>query len=67
MAAYTQSDLDNVRKAIAKGVTRVRIGDEELTYRDLEELKQIEAIIARDLGVSKSKRINYPQTSTGWR
>lgn len=65
--AYTQSDLDALQSAIAKGTRRVRLNGEEVEFRDLKEMERIEAKIKGELGLTTAKRIRYPQTSSGWR
>lgn len=65
--AYTQSDLDALQSAIAKGVRKARIDGEEVEFRDLKEMERIEARIRNELATTKAKRITYPQTSSGWR
>jgi hypothetical protein len=51
--SFTQSDLDAVRAAIAKGERSVQFSDRAVTYRSIEELLQAEARIADAL---KTKR-----------
>lgn len=38
--AFTQTDIDNLKKAIASGVLTVRHGDESVTYRSLADLER---------------------------
>jgi hypothetical protein len=47
--SYTATDLAKLRSAIAKGASKVRIGDEEVTFRSLAEMRQIEATIVAEL------------------
>jgi collagenase-like PrtC family protease len=55
--SYTATDLAKLRAAIAKGAQNVRIGDEEVTFRSLKEMMQIESKMVADLaGVSASAR-----------
>lgn len=65
--AYTQSDLDAIQSAIAKGARRVRLNGEEVEFRDLKDMERIEAKIKAEINQTNGKRIVYPQTSTGWR
>jgi len=65
--AYTQSDLDAIRSAIARGARRVKMNNEEVEFRDLAEMRQIEAIIAREISGASTSKLVYPQTRTGWR
>ncbi|MDH1429105.1 hypothetical protein N5J23_04795 [Comamonas aquatica] len=47
--AYTQSDLDNVRQAIATGEKSVMVNGRRVEYRDMSELLQAEAHIEAEL------------------
>lgn len=38
--AWTQTDIDKLKAALAQGATRVRFSDREVTYRDLNEMKE---------------------------
>jgi hypothetical protein len=39
--AWTQSDVDALKAALALGATRVRFADRDVTYRSLAEMKAI--------------------------
>lgn len=66
--AYTQSDLQNLQTAIAKGAVEVQIGGERVRYRSLEEMFKLEAKIKEALGKSAPRRrVHYPQTRSGLR
>ena len=39
--AYTQAQIDTLKKAIASGVLIVRHGDEQVTYRSLAEMRRV--------------------------
>lgn len=43
--AFTQSDLDAVRAAIAKGEKSVQFADRNVTYRSIAELLEAEKVI----------------------
>lgn len=47
--AYTQTDLDNIKKAIATGALRVAIGGRDTIFRSLEDMQQIENRIASEV------------------
>lgn len=49
--AFTQADLDAINDAIAKGVTKVKYQDKEITYRTLAEMYSIRDDIAAGLGL----------------
>lgn len=65
--AFTQSDLDALRAAMAKGVRKVKMGDEEVEYRSLRDMERMEARIVSELSGSTSSRAFKPKTSSGWR
>lgn len=62
--SYTQADLDGLRKAMAKGVLRVRMGERDVTYRTIEEMEKVERKIVKALGQSVSNRY-YPTFGSG--
>lgn len=39
--AYTQADIDALKKAIVSGVRKVKFSDRETEFRDLAEMKEI--------------------------
>ena len=47
--AYTQSDLDALQAALAKGEKRVSFGDKTVEYRSIEELQAAIRAVKRDL------------------
>ena len=62
--AYTQQDLDNLRAAMASGVLRTKFRDQEVQYRSLAEMQQVERAITKELGQAASTRI-YPTYGSG--
>ena len=50
MATWTQSDLTQLEKAIARGAMRVKYRDREVTYRSLDEMRQLRDVMRRELG-----------------
>jgi hypothetical protein len=38
--SWTQTDIDRLKAAIASGARRVKIGDEETEFRDLDEMQR---------------------------
>lgn len=54
--AYTQSDLDRLRRAIASGRVNVKYEDRSTTYRSLDEMLRLEQRIAAELGEAKAQR-----------
>lgn len=55
--AWTQSDIDKLKRALASGARRVRFADREVEYRSLEEMREIIAQAERD--------VKGPQRTTG--
>ena len=54
--AYTQQNLDDLRAAIGEGVLRIRsIDGQEVTYRSLAEMRQIEAAMVADIGTAQPR------------
>lgn len=56
--AFTQSDLDAIQAAIAKGERVVQFADRSVTYRDMRELFDAEARIRQALnaGTARAKQ-----------
>ncbi len=54
--AFSQTDLDAIRAAIAKGEKMVQFADRSVTYRSMDELFQAEARIAQALRTSRAKQ-----------
>jgi hypothetical protein len=52
--AFTQSDLDSIKKAIAKGQLSVEIDGTKITYRSMDELMMAKTMIERDLNAGTS-------------
>jgi len=47
--AWTQADIDRLKKALGQGATRVRFADREVTYRSLNELREILSMAQREI------------------
>jgi hypothetical protein len=65
--AWTQTDIDTLKSAIARGVREVRVNGEMVQYASLKEMRQaLEMMQAEVSGVSRSAvTIIYPTTSRG--
>lgn len=65
--AFTQTDADTLKRAIASGVRTVKLNGEEVTYGSLAELKAALAMVEGELaGVSRNAiTVTYPRTSRG--
>ena len=62
--AYTQQDLDTLRAAMASGVLRTKFRDQEVQYRSLDEMKQLERDMVKVLGTAPTARV-YPTYGSG--
>lgn len=56
--AFSQTDLDAIRAAIAKGERTVVFADRQVTYRSMDELFEAEARISQALnaGTARAKQ-----------
>lgn len=54
--AFTQGDRDNLAAAIASGATTVSYEGKSATYRSLDEMRQILAMIDQELSSKKNRR-----------
>ncbi|CAJ0885229.1 hypothetical protein HUS70_06685 [Pandoraea nosoerga] len=59
--AYTTTQLDALKRALATGERRVSFGDKTVEYRSVEELqvaiRTVEAELARSVGRSTKRQI----------
>ncbi|MBV6795032.1 phage head-tail joining protein [Xanthomonas euvesicatoria] len=59
--AYTTTQLDALKRALATGERRVSFGDKTVEYRSIEELqiaiRTVEAELARGIGRSAKRQI----------
>lgn len=70
MAAYTSTDLVNIKAAIASGVMTATIAGEMVQYRSLPEMLKIKRLIEADLAAASGTAITafpvrYPSTDRG--
>lgn len=60
--SYTQEDIARLRAAISKGASQVKMGEEQITFRSLSEMRsllaEMEAAVA---GSAATSRQHYPQ------
>lgn len=67
--AWTQTDLDKLKRALAQGATKVRFADHEVSYRSLDEMREtmriIQAEIDREAGVAPRRRLRQIRFVTG--
>lgn len=52
--AYTQTDLDNVKAAIASGEQSVEVGGRKVVYRSVDELRRARDDIAAELAAGSA-------------
>jgi hypothetical protein len=59
--AYTETQLEALRHALATGARRVTFGDKTMEYRSVEELqaaiREVEAALARDKATPVGRQI----------
>lgn len=65
--SYTQADVDRMRANLAKGLTRAKVGDEELQFASMSEMRRQLNIMERDLagGGGGGISISNPLTTRG--
>lgn len=65
MSGYTPEQAAALRDAIARGVNRARMGNEEVQYASLTEMRALLADMERSLASSPASRAHYPSYSRG--
>jgi len=64
--AYTQDQIDSLKAAVAKGVTRLKMGDEEVQFASLADMRrQIREMESEVVGATANMSISFPKTSRG--
>jgi hypothetical protein len=63
--AYTQTQLDALEEALAKGVIEVSYGDRSVKYRSLREMRSLRDEMRRALGKIKRTNRRKMQVSKG--
>jgi hypothetical protein len=53
--AWTQTDLDNLEKAIRTGARKVKHGDEEIEFRSLREMQSLRREMRKSLGIADGR------------
>ena len=54
--AFTQNDLDEVKRAIASGELEVQYEDSKVRYRSMDELLKAKGTIEQELAHKKGRR-----------
>lgn len=55
--SYTLTELQQLQRAIARGVKSVTYNGETVVYRSMDEMRQAERLMKRDLGLTGSSSI----------
>ena len=65
--AYSQADIDALKAAVARGATRLRMGDEEVQYASLSEMRRQIGVMEAELAGQKTGglTIRTPRTLRG--
>jgi len=63
--SYTQEQADALRSAIARGVRKVKMNDEEVEYHSLAEMRGLLSEMDRSLAAIPATRRHYPTVSRG--
>lgn len=50
--AYTQADLDRIKRAIARGETEVRQGDRMVQFRSVDDLLKVQRAIEDEIAAA---------------
>ncbi|MEE3046646.1 MAG: hypothetical protein VX620_15460 [Pseudomonadota bacterium] len=64
--AWTQTDLDNIERAMAQGTRKVVIEGKEVEYRSLEEMIKVRNLIKTSLGTTSVTKRRYATFSRGF-
>lgn len=62
---FTMQQYNALCSAIAQGVTNVKYGDKEVSYRSLPEMLRTKALMETALRIKKGTRRKYIQHSKG--
>ena len=63
--AWTQTDIDELKKAIALGASSVELPDRKLQLRSLSDMRQTLAMIEAEVGGGRKVRAIRFQTDKG--
>ena len=58
--SYTQDDISRLRSAIAKGALQLRMGEAQVIYRSLNEMRSVLAEMEASVGGAPIRQ-HYPQ------
>jgi len=54
--AWTQADVDKLKRAIAQGASSVRFADRSVEYRDLREMRETLAMMESEVGAAAGRK-----------
>lgn len=63
--SYTQADVDALKSAAARGVLKTKIGDEEIQFASLGEMRRQVAVMENEIAGSGSMIVTYPRATRG--
>lgn len=65
--AYTQTDIDALKRAVAKGALRLKMDGEEVQFSSLAEMRRQIRVMEDELagGTVSQISISYPKTTRG--
>lgn len=63
---FTSTDLENIRRAIARGELTVEFADRKTTYRSIDELLTAEAHIAKAIATTPRSKQSYGRSRKGF-
>jgi len=64
--AYTLTDYEALKTAIASGVKRVKYADRDVEYQSIEDMLKVLSLMAAELGlVAPGPRFTYFETHKG--
>lgn len=64
--AWTQNDIDALKAAIAKGVRDVSYGQNRVSYRDLDEMRETLRMMQAEVSGRSRVRVIKTYTSRGF-
>lgn len=59
--AWTQTDIDKLKAAIAQGATKVKFADREVSYRSLDEMRETLAMLQREVDAAAGVVVRRPR------
>lgn len=64
--AFSQSDLESIQRAIARGELIVEFSDRKVTYRSVDDLLKAEAHIAAAISTTPRSKQSFGTSSKGF-